>query len=937
MWVAREPLKIDAHVIAAAEEIDLELKWDDEGRINLITFTKAMLLLKQLKATLMTMAEYWRIRKDAVEAGDETMVRELQSDRYAEWLNTVFEKKEFATEHVTVSREGDEYRWQGTPKPIEMPYGHPGWFNPEEIDMETGLPQAVELNREKRSVSWKYWSFCDYKYVAAAIRGWVTSVGKPSLDLGIPIDALNPLLLVRECRRELLQPTIKSEIIQRAEKFISNFEAKSRLGDYEAYSGERVAFLRFLALYGNLFRHSQEMRIYKIREKFCEILGMLRVKAQRGGDHRLADRIADNAREVFKTGEQRLSDKNFIAFVASSRKRLSAAVEKRRPIVFVTGHKNPDTDSIVSALGEAYRNHLLEGEVKTYLPIFQGSRPPEEVALLLGKQLAGTMLSTTDSLYEKVAKSGQARWIMVDHNRHPEIQKFTISIVDHHLPSEAALKAHVAKTIEIVGSTSALVTQRLYGLGLGLPKKLARILYGGTLMDTENRSKLKMTPKDVLVMDELKKLSGVTNDKAFYEELMSALLATSDAELLFARDYKEDWSFFGFAVAKLKRVFDQKGNARKTDLLNRLVALARRNNKRKNLPLTIIKIVAYEDNNRTVARERVYLVFNKEARPEFRKTMRRLFEAIIRRTFGGRALIKKTQSFIEFWGVDDQLSRKRIVPLLEPVAIAFNRYFHSPSTKLYVKREFLKKTKRVRQAATACGIELSWDEQGRVNYLTYGEAVRLLAQLGFRPPSLSEYWRILRDALKIRDQQLVSHLQSNGFVEFLHTVVGEKNYLIDKPRIVEQPSSYAYEGVKVGVNYTCEGKRRVVEIPEGNPGLISLKDIDLKTGLPTVVRPPNIYDDPTLWRYWSPDAQKNVVTRGFIFLLGQPALDAKVHLSEAFQCLGVRPCSRTIELPKVEITEGERGISLSIHEEGETLRVREFTVFGGKDDWGDTP
>lgn len=936
LWVARGPLKIDARIIKAAQEIGIALHWDDEGRINHIRFTEATLLLEQLGATLMTLTDYWRVRKDAMEVGDDAMVSELQSDRYAEWLNTIFEKKEYAIERVTVRRDGTTYCWNGTRKSLVMPYGHPGWFNAEEVDFETGLPRAVELNRERRAVSWKYWSFCDYEYVAAAIRGWVTSVGKPSLDLGIPIDASCPLLLLRECRTELLEPAIKPQILERAEKFIADFESQSRSGNYEAYYAQRGAFIKFAAEYGKLFRHSQDMRIYKIREKLCEIFGMLRVKARRDGNDSSEDEIASIAREVFELSGEKSRDKDFTAFIVGSPKRLREAVRSGRPIVFVTGHKNPDTDSVVSAIAEAWRNHLIDGETRAYIPIVQGSRMPDEIARLLGERLTKAMLFTVDPFYAEVAKSGQARWIMVDHNLHPEIQKFVVSIVDHHIPSVVALRQEVAKTIEVVGSTSSLIAQRLYGLGLNIQKGLACILYGGTLMDTENRSKLKMTAKDILIMDDLKELSGIVSDAVFYEALMSELLNTNDAERLFERDYKEDWLFFGFAVAKLKGVFDRRGNVRKTDLLERLVLLAHQNNERKNLPLTLIKIVNYEEDNQTVERERVYLVFNEAACLEFRETMFKLFEAIIRRTFGEKTSLRKTESFIEFWGVGDQLSRKRIVPLLEPVAVAFNRYFYSPSTGLYVKREFLKYTKQVRQAAEACDLDLSWDEQGRINYITYGESVRLLERFGCAPPSLNEYWHILRDARAIHDQQMVSHLQSSGFVEFLHTVIEEGGYIIEKPHIVAQPSSYIYEDVEVMINYTHEGERRGVEIPEGKPGLVSPDDINFGTGLPVVVYPPNIYDDPTLWRYWSPDAQKNVATRGFIFLLGQPALDLKVHLSEAFQCLGVRPCCRTVELPKVEIIEGEQEISLVITEEGETLRVREYNVFVDEDGWSDT-
>lgn len=928
LFVAKGPLRIDARVSKAASECDLTLQWDDEGRICRITFLEAQYLLQRLGATMMSMKEYWLVRRDAEEAGDAEMLRELQSERYAEWLNSVFENKDRAIDCIRVEKTLSGFRYHGTTRELTMPYGHPGWFNIEDVDYTRGLPAKVELNREKHATSWKYWSFCDYPYVAAAIRGWVTSVGKPSLDLGIPIDAAQPLLMVRECRRELPQPPIDIRIIEKAEHYLAWYREIVRQEQFEELYGNREEFLQFIQDFGHLFRDAQETRIYRIRERMIEILGLLRVIGRSRNEKSALDRIEDAASTAWGVQRSRqLTFNEFTEFVTSSRDRLEKSLASYTPIIFVIGHRNPDTDSVVSALAEAYRNHLLDGNTQTYVPLVQGSRMPDEVRRLLGDTLADAMLFSEDPLYRKAAESGQTRWILVDHNRNPDVQKFAISIVDHHIPSEVSLHQDIPKTIEIIGSTTALTTQRLHGLGLELPKELARILYAGTLMDTENRSPLKMTVRDRYLMDDLQNVSQEWSDEALYRDLMGFLLNTDDADALFERDYKEDWRFFGFAVAKAKNIFDRDGIVLKKALLDRLVACAEKNNREKNLPLTLIKVVDYEENNATVRRERVYLIFNKDVFPQFRETMFDLFDAIIRSTFRGRAHAQRTDRYIEFWGVGDQLSRKRIVPLLEPVAVAFNRYFYSPSTKLYVKRDFLKNTARVNDAARHAGISLSSDTATRINLITYGEAMRLLTRLGFTALSLKEYWQVLADAEHIKDRQMIEHLQSSGFVEFLHTIVEREKYLVDKPTISEGNSTFQYEDVAVRVGYTYHGTRRRANIPAGTPGLIHPRDIDPNTGLPSKVYPPNIYDNPALWRYWSPDAEKNVATRGYIFLLGQPALDLKVHLSEAFYCLGIRPCAYRIELPTIAIAESNEGISLTLNVEGETLSVREKDFF----------
>lgn len=927
LYVSREPLKIDARIIKAASDCKLQLNWDDEGRINYISFYEALFLLQRLGATMLSMKDYWLVLRDAKEVGDEDMIKQLQSNRCAEWLNSIFENKEHVVTNLLISKQGETYKYQGTKRGIQMPFGHPGWFNIEDVDYETGLPGRVELNREKYSTSWKYWSFCDYSYVATAIRGWVTSVGKPSLDLGIPADAVYPALMLRECRKELLQPSIDHQVLEKMEGFISEYEVLTQKEKHKEFYRKRWYLLPFLSRFGKQFQKSQESRIYKAREKITEMLGMMRVIAGRKNDPQTLKIIDKVARKLSGVKKSDISFESFIAFVQNSRERLKEAVSSYKTIVFVMGHKNPDTDTVVSALSESYRNYLLDGEETAYIPVIQGKRVPDETIRLLGEELSASILLSDELVYKEAANSGQARWIMVDHNKNNEIQRFAISIVDHHAPSEVALRQNISRTLEMVGSTTSLIVQKINGLGLNIPKDLARILYGATLMDTENRSELKMTTKDKLIMDDLKEVAKVENDNEFYQDLMSCLLNTDYAELLFARDYKEDWTFFGFAVAKVKRVFDDQGRVLKEALLQKLVKLAKQNNTKKNLPLTIIKVVDYKEDHETINRERVYLVFNEGVFPQFREVMFKLIMTVIDYTFKGKEKVKRTADFIEFWGTGDQLSRKRTVPILEPVVIAFNEYFYSVSTKLYVRRDFLKATKQVREAVKRCGIELSCDEEGRINNLNYGEAMKLLQALGFTAMSLKEYWNVLKDAQEVNDQQMVNHLESNGFIEFLHTIIEDCELVVEKPKILDVQSTFRYGGVNVKIDYDYKGEKRKIEVHEGKPGLIYPKDIDLNTGLPKRVHGPDVYKNPALWRYWSPDAGKNVATRSHIFLLGQPALDLKVHLSEAFHCLGVRPCCQEVKLPKVEIMTGKEGISVVIQKEGEIVHIRESDFF----------
>ena len=247
--------------------------------------------------------------------------------------------------------------------------------------------------------------------------------------------------------------------------------------------------------------------------------------------------------------------------------------------------------------------------------------------------------------------------------------------------------------MEMIGSCTALVTQKMVGCGIFPDKQLARILHGATLMDTENRIFHKMTSKDELIMNYLQKLSGIENENEFYGELMSYLFNTDDPNILFGRDYKEDWGF-GFAVAKIRNAFDNEGHELKKGVMNETVKLAKENNENKNLPLTILRITDYKGDNITVNREIVYLVFNKGASKEFKKTIFDLMETIVRFEFGNVNLTR-TEEYVEFWGTGTQLSRKKTAPILEPIVKVFNEYFYSPTNNFWIKRDFLKRCKNV--------------------------------------------------------------------------------------------------------------------------------------------------------------------------------------------------------------------------------------------------
>jgi inorganic pyrophosphatase/exopolyphosphatase len=899
IYVAKKPLKIDSRVKIAAERSNINLKWDDEGRINFIDFDDSKKLLASLGSVMLSPIEYWQVLRDAEEANDKEMIESLTSSTFCEWLDRVYIKEGTFIDHPSIL---SKYNYSGHKLKSNEPHGRPGWFNPENnVNYDLGLPISIKLSREKFDVSWKYWS-PDFSVTnldaLAPIRGYVTSVGKPSLDLGIPVDARQPVQMIRECRRIPLESPIKEEII---------FKANEVLAEYGKTKKNISKCLDFVNSYGNLFANVQDISIISIKENLINLLGAIKLDLISAGKDKKVKNVDKAAANLTKIKESELNYDHFSNFIESSRSRLSAALRDKKDIIFTMGHKNPDTDTVVSALFEAWRNYISDTKGIIYIPVVQCNRMPDEIKKILGQEISDSVILTTEEDYQKAKESGLARWISVDQNREPEVQRYFISIIDHHAISEIAKRQEIPKTINVIGSSTALVVQKMLGCRMHFDKKIARILHGATLMDTEDRVKHKMTSKDKVIMNYLKSISEIQDESEFYSESMSALLNTDDSERLFKRDYKEDWGF-GFAVAKIKHGFSKSGRVLKPKLFSEAVKLARKNNEHKNFPLTILRITDYEQDNIKVNRERVYLIFNKSSSSVFKKTVKDLIMKIVRFEFG-KVNIKSRGEFVEFWGTGMQLSRKKTAPIIEPVVSSFNEFFFSPSNKFWVKRDFLKYSSDVSKAESILKIKTSFDSEKRINWIKYPEAKTLIKKLGFSMLSLSEYWKALRDAKKISDHQMVNSLQGSNFVEFLDSTIINYSSLIDHPNLEQK-----------GKECFLSGKNKKVSLPKASPGLIHPDSIDINTGIPKEVRAPSEYGNPELWRYWAPDADLVIPTRSYIFLLKQPCWDGKFHVEDSFPNLGIRVCCKNIPIPKVSVSFNNKKLTIQIKKEGDIYK-----------------
>lgn len=102
------------------------------------------------------------------------------------------------------------------------------------------------------------------------------------------------------------------------------------------------------------------------KERLVDILGLLKIVAINKSDLNKFNDISNYINS--KTLSISMSDiKNYLKNISS---KLLGVFNSGREVVFVMGDKNPDTDTIISSIFEAYRNTLLN-EDKVYIQLYK--------------------------------------------------------------------------------------------------------------------------------------------------------------------------------------------------------------------------------------------------------------------------------------------------------------------------------------------------------------------------------------------------------------------------------------------------------------------------------------------------------------------------------------------------------------------------------------
>jgi manganese-dependent inorganic pyrophosphatase len=227
--------------------------------------------------------------------------------------------------------------------------------------------------------------------------------------------------------------------------------------------------------------------------------------------------------------------------------------------VLIFGHKNPDTDTICSALAYADLKTKLGMNVE---PIRLGEVNGETQFAL------NTFQAEAPRLVEKVASEAK-NVILVDHNEFQQsaddIRDVTIlEVIDHHRIANFETSGPLYYRAEPVGCTATILNKIYKEKGIAIDKNIAGLMLSAIISDSLLFKSPTCTGEDVDAANELAKIAGVDAQVYGLEMLKAgADLSSKTVEQLISLDAKE------FQMGESKVVIAQVNSVDTNDVLRR--------------------------------------------------------------------------------------------------------------------------------------------------------------------------------------------------------------------------------------------------------------------------------------------------------------------------------------------------------------------------------
>ena len=201
--------------------------------------------------------------------------------------------------------------------------------------------------------------------------------------------------------------------------------------------------------------------------------------------------------------------------------------------IYVTGHKSPDSDTVVSAIAYAALLRSLGYDAQ---PVVLGRINNETKFILDAAGLDVPML---------LEDASGCNMILVDHSDYIQSadglqDAHILSIIDHHGAGTVTTGNPIIYDARPIGATATVIWMRYYDYGVTLDRKLAAALTGAILSDTNNLKNESTTFADREALKVLSKFAGISDTDAFFQEMFKASISydgMTDEEIFFS-DYK---------------------------------------------------------------------------------------------------------------------------------------------------------------------------------------------------------------------------------------------------------------------------------------------------------------------------------------------------------------------------------------------------------------
>lgn len=210
--------------------------------------------------------------------------------------------------------------------------------------------------------------------------------------------------------------------------------------------------------------------------------------------------------------------------------------------IYIIGHKNPDTDSVVSAITYANLRNKLE-ETDVYTPAIAGeiNQATEFVLNKFGFEKPEILETAKDKTL-----------ILVDHNEASQIvdgyeEAGITEIVDHH-KFNFSYDEPIMITCRPWGSTVSLIVGMYLDNEMEIEKNLAGLMLSAILDDTVITKSPTCTEVDEELIEKLAQAAGVEDWKALGMEIFKAkadVAALSEMEII-----KNDFKDFEYKAGK---------------------------------------------------------------------------------------------------------------------------------------------------------------------------------------------------------------------------------------------------------------------------------------------------------------------------------------------------------------------------------------------------